>query len=219
MEKTLQPLENDKNGQGEAVQAAPNYLAQHFFLIVKGALLFLILSLPAVTVFAAWNGLLSICGKVRKGQPVFLWSDFWETFTRGFGKATWLGILLVAGLGLQAVAYVVYLRLLEVSFLVMVPLAALFFVSLIYLASGAICFVKLSQNPGRKLKPLMKTSVKQAVWQIQKSVFFLLGLAASAVLAVISYPYSLIVLPVALPFLLGILCVVLFDEKAQEHSD
>lgn len=217
MDKTLvkqKQIANVENAKSTSTSSAPCYLAQHFFVLVKTALLFLLLSLPVLTLFASWHGLLSIYGKVRKGQPVFLWSDFWEAFRGCFGKTTMLGLAICAGLGVQTVAYLVYLRLLEVSIFAVLPLAALFFVSIVYLSCSAICLVKLAQNHHIKIKPLILSSVKQAVWHIHKSVLFALGLVACGVLAICSYPYSLLVLPIVLPIILGVLSVVLFGEKS-----
>ena len=216
MDKTLvkqKQIANVENAKSNSTSSAPCYLAQHFFVLVKAALLFLLLSLPVLTLFSSWKEMISIYGKVRKGQPVFLWSDFWEAATGCFGKTTLLGLVICAGLGVQAVAYMVYLRLLEASMFAILPLAALFFVSIVYLSCGSICFVKLAQNRHIKIKPLILSSVKQAVWHIHRCVLFVLGLIACVFLAIYTYPYSLIVLPVVLPMALGIMSVVLFGEK------
>lgn len=78
--------------------------------LVLLSLLWLLASLPVITVGASTCALYSVCYRLHGQEQTQLWSAFWKAFRRDFRQATaaWVGIAL-AGAGLSFfLAYLIY---------------------------------------------------------------------------------------------------------------
>lgn len=73
----------------------------HFWKLVRANLLFVVFSLPVVTLPAALCALNRVCILIYRSGNCFLWMDFWQEFRRSFWRsllpALWFGGLTFAG--------------------------------------------------------------------------------------------------------------------------
>lgn len=67
---------------------------EHFLQLVKVGCLFLLVSLPIVTIFAAWTGLCRYVFLLAEGQPLVGFSEFWKGFKARWKESTFCGILM-----------------------------------------------------------------------------------------------------------------------------
>lgn len=77
-------------------------LFRELWQIIKLNLLFILASIPIVTIGAAIAGMTNVTIKIVMDEPVFVWSDFWEGFRKNWkhGTLTFLiGAVIAASVG------------------------------------------------------------------------------------------------------------------------
>ena len=95
----------EKEGRGEPSPASglkrAGYMAlTHFWKLITANILFVIFSLPIITMPAALTALDRVCVFIFRDGNIFLWHEFWKEFRRSFVRVLAPGILF--GLGLFA---------------------------------------------------------------------------------------------------------------------
>ena len=95
----------EKEGRGEPSPASglkrAGYMAlTHFWKLITANILFVLFSLPIITMPAALTALDRVCVIIFRDGNIFLWYEFWKEFRRSFVRVLAPGILF--GLGLFA---------------------------------------------------------------------------------------------------------------------
>ena len=88
-------------------------LGTHFWKLVAGNLLFLVFSIPVVTMPASLAALNRVCVKLVRDGNCLLWQEFWAEWKQGFVSSLLLG--LPYGIGIAAGYYLVSLGLSNVQ--------------------------------------------------------------------------------------------------------
>ena len=68
-------------------------LATHFWKLVELNLLFILFSIPIVTLPAALCGVNRVCVLLIRNGYCFVWGDFWEEFRRSFRRSLFPALL------------------------------------------------------------------------------------------------------------------------------
>lgn len=100
---------HDKPGKGVA-QSPPVkgfkrfafVLLTYFWKLVQLNMLFLLVSVPIITLPAAYCALSRVVVNLFRSGIGFVWTDFWKEFKQSFGKSLILGLIGCVGFGLLA---------------------------------------------------------------------------------------------------------------------
>lgn len=161
-------------------------LGREFFSLFKLNLLFLLFSIPIVTIPAALTAMSKITLHMVRDENYFMWSEFWETWKKEFLKSLGAGALLVVLIGLSIISIQFYTLNTSQNMLVYVPLALSWLLCFLGIVAGFYIFpmIALMNFP-------LKTSIKN-----------------SFLLVMVRLPYNLLVL--AIIIVVGFLMVAFF---------
>lgn len=183
----------------------PTFDALHIWIYVGLALLLAFVWGP-VNVGATY-----ICRSMFRGDPVFLWSDFWYSVKKNFKQGLIFGLIDAACLGALAFDLIYYMRVggtfwTDFTFFGICFVVALYMLMRFYIYLMIITF-------DMKLRKILKNSLIFSVLGIGRSlsaVFWMLALIAlNVLLAIACYPIRFFV-PIFLPiiYLLPSICLL-----------
>lgn len=170
-------------------------LFREFFSIIKASCLFLLFSIPVVTLPAAYCAMSRITVSMVQDRPYYLWSDFWGAFRNEFGKATAAGLLLSGGMAAAGFAAYFYGGRVAVNRLYCLPfgVACLGFFWLLLTCFSVFTMLVLTDLPLRKV---LKNAFLLVAPSLGCVALSLIACAALLFAAFCFFPYSL--LPAAL---------------------
>lgn len=190
-------------------------LGTHFFKFVRLNLLFLLFSIPVVTLPASLTALDRVCIKLIRDGNCFLWADFIEEFRRSFAQSLPLGLLF--GAGLAAAYYLVSLGISSLgSIYGIVFLAAGIFLLAFTLVRGSWVFAMLAMLK-LKNRDILKNARILALSEGGRSAGILAALIAVTAFAFFLFPISLIPMALILFSLLQYTVCFLVNYAVQER--
>ena len=65
----------------------------HFISLIKLSLLFVLFSLPVITIFASLTAMMFVTSKMVNDRLIFVWKDFWQSFRANFIRSTVYGLI------------------------------------------------------------------------------------------------------------------------------
>jgi Protein of unknown function, DUF624 len=187
-------------------------IAREWWELVKLNLLFILASLPLVTLPAATFATASICRAMVEDRNVYLLRDFLEAFRRhALRAAIWsiatgvvlaLGIYAIATYGAAARDNLLYAAPLTVSLM-----------ATVFAGLWATHFMVLSVTEERPLRDLLRLSALASLWR-PLPLLGALGFVASLWLAhILFYPVS-VFMPATLNFSVGLFAVMFGAQRA-----
>lgn len=172
-------------------------LGTHFWKLVAGNLLFLLFSIPVVTLPASLAALNRVCIKLVRDGNCLLWQEFWEEWKKGFASSLLLG--LPYGLGFAASYYFFSLGLSNAQGVYGVLFTALGLIALIVSSLyGSWTFVlkAMLELPNRDICRNARTLT---VLEGKRDLMILGVLLASGAFTVLLFPISLFAVVLILP--------------------
>ena len=180
-------------------------IARNWWELIQLNLLVILFSLPLVTLPAAIVAAARVCMLMLEDRPVYLGRDFVEALRHRFAKATLLGGLIVAVIGIALFAASTFLGAARDNLLFALPLtistATALFAAIA--ACYAITLLALRDEP---LGLLLKRALLGALAKPLPALAALAFVAALWVLHILFYPASLF-MPTVLNFSFGMLAV------------
>ena len=189
----------------KANSPAMRFLTTVFNLIAVN-ILFLITSLPIITIGAAFTGLMKVIFEILEGEEVFLFRDFFRAYISNFlkGTAFWVPYMLLwAFLGYDI--FLVWSRLEGTSFWMMIP-PILF---LLLISSVAVYMLPLLSLFKDSFKTLLKNALFLAIGNLPTTIMILI--LHSLIIAILLKFDSFSVILGSLLFFIGISLIALFD--------
>ena len=157
-------------------------MGRKFWDMAKLNLLFLVFCLPVVTIGPALAGFTYVLRNYNNGDPVFMFSDFWDNFKGNFKQSFVTGLLsLVLGF-LLFTGTSFYFQNGAQNSLMYLPAGVMLVVSVVFLFANfyiPLMIVTLDLP----LKGIIKNSVILAILGIKANIFTLLGLLVFFILA------------------------------------
>jgi len=191
-------LFNDKPGPGIEKTAPPakgirlfiQILFREFFSLIKVNCLFLLFSIPVVTIPAAYCAMNRISANMVQDQPYFLWNDFWGAFSSGFCKATAAGLILSGGIAVAVFSTFYYGRQAS-SCLYCLPLgiSCIGFFWLLFMGFSVFPMIVLVNLP---LKKILKNALLLVAPSIGCHILSFVACAALLLMALCFFPVSII---------------------------
>lgn len=164
-------------------------IGTHFWKFVTLNLLFLLFSLPIVTLPAALSALNRVCVLLVRRGNCFLWSDFWEEFRRSLWRSMPLGLLY--GAELFAGYYLLSLGISNAqSFYGMLFAALGAALSVLALLEGAWVFVLTALLPLGNRDTLRNARALTAL-EIRRDLGIVGVFALELLFSLLLFPYSL----------------------------
>lgn len=187
-------------------------LGREWWELVKLNLVFILFSLPLVTLPAAQVAASRICVAMVEDRNCYLWRDFWETFRTRFVSTTLAGASLGAAFAVTGYALAVYMRAAAQNLAFALPLAVALVVLVLIplLAAHLFALLAMCRLPLSRLLPIACLGLLARP---------LPGLAALAFVAalwlahVLFYPAS-VLMPAVLNFSVGTLAMTFGVHKA-----
>lgn len=187
-------------------------IAREWWELVKLNLLFILASLPLVTLPAATFATASICRAMVEDRNVYLLRDFVDAFRRHALRATLWGLTAGAVLALGLHAIVAYGTAARESLIYAAPLA-ISLAATVFTGLSAVHFMVLSVTVQQPLFQTLKLAALASLWR----PFPLLGalaFTASLWLAhILFYPVS-VFMPAAFNFSAGVFAVMFGAQRA-----
>jgi len=143
-----------------------------FWKILSVNLVFILFSLPVVTIGPSMAGMTYVMRNFAKEEHAFVFSDFWDTFKRDFKQALPAGLIWICVMALSIFAVYFYLTNLYQGLIFYVLLGIAIFVLLILLFASNYLFLMLV-TLNLPLKNLFKNALIFAFLGIKKNFFTL----------------------------------------------
>ncbi|TPW31688.1 DUF624 domain-containing protein [Martelella alba] len=198
-------------------------LALFFFVLFREAwdlfklnVMLLVLSIPLVTIPAAFAAATRITVLMVQDENVYLWRDFWRAFRQYFRAATVAGLAFAAVLGLSGYAVYIYAQMARHNLAFAIPVAIGASVVIVTAMTASVYFVLMVRSEMRGA-PLLKAALMAV---LARPLPILGGLAVVAVLWVahiIFYPAS-VFMPVVFNFSLGSLVMTFTAFRASDFA-
>lgn len=161
--------------------------------IFKLNILFLLFSLPVITIPAAYTGMTMSFQKLVRGEPLHVWDDFWRTFRSNILTSLAVGLPVF---GLPALCFYTvpfYRQLLEQSSVFYAPLVVCFLSAIIALMAGFYAFPMLAAVD-LPLRVILKNAVYLAFIRLWQNLLALAVIALITILVIATLPVSVLIL-------------------------
>ncbi len=188
----------------EGLRLLASVLGREWWELIKLNLLFIAVSLPIVTLPAAYFATVSIAVMMIEDRNVYLWRDFWNAFRSRFWLTTLLGLLVCGGGWLAIIAIQTYGGAAKGNLLFIAPLTIAVAVSVLLPLFAIHLFVGLAQAAGRSRTDVLKASAIGLLARPLPGLAALLAVALLWLVHILFYPAS-VFMPVLINFSLGAL--------------
>ena len=174
------------------------------------SLLWLITSLPLITMGAATTALYYTTHKVIHYDRGRVWPEYWKCFLSGFKQATPLGLFLqVLIYLLGANAYSSYLMVMSGNATLWIFLTVL--IPLVLILMWAVYLFPLVARFHSTTKAVMKNCLLIALWNLPLTLL-LVGLFVACIAVVVFVPLSFTYMPVTYMLLSGVILEKIFQK-------
>lgn len=171
---------------------------ESFWRIIGANLLFVLFSIPIVTIPAAWAGLTRVMSRFARDEHAFVFDDFLETFKKEFWRSLILGAITLAGGVLAYIAVSVYSRMLDDEVLAVGLTALVIVITLAFILIMGYAFVMLV-SVELPLKSILKNALALCIVKPFGSLMTLVVTFGVYFVAVYFFPAGLI-LPIFFGF-------------------
>ncbi|MEG0570734.1 MAG: DUF624 domain-containing protein [Oscillospiraceae bacterium] len=173
-----------------------------FWGLIKLNLLFVLTSLPIVTIGASLSAMSYILRNYNDEKPIFLWADYMKSFKQNFKVSTIVWLIDVVLIFLLVQSYFFYSAAVETSWFYYIPLAFIMFFGIVVIFSNFYIYLLIA-SVNLKLKGLIKNAVYLSFLGVKTNVITLIIFSAFAiaifyfgVLFLPFLPFALVLLPV-----------------------
>lgn len=187
--------------------------AREWWEMVKLNLLFILASLPLVTLPAACFATAQICRAMVEDRNVYLLRDFVEAFRRHALRATLWGLVTGAVLGLGLYAVATYSAAARDDSLIYAAPLTVSLVATVFAGLWATHFMVLSVTVVRAPMETLKLSALATLWRPLPLLASLAFVAALWLAHILLYPVS-VFMPATLNFSLGLFAVMFGAQRA-----
>lgn len=160
-----------------------------FFNLIKLNLLYVLFCIPIVTIGGATAALFKIAKLYHEGKPVFLFSDFFESFKSCF----WQGLIMSiinAGLIFACIqSFIFYYTQTYLNLWYYLPLALIGFVSLTLIFAGFYSYILIS-SVNLSMYAVLKNSLMLAFLGTKTNFLTLLFTGIIVVPSLLYYPFT-----------------------------
>ena len=188
--KGISKIQKKQNG---FVRFFSLYFRKLWILTILNAVYFLF-CIPIVTFGPATAAFSKILRNISQERPIFIFSDFWQTFKSNFKQSFLLGIIDVILMVTLVYAVIFYSTLSKQSpiYLVLLMLVAMI-VFTIVMMHFYIYFMMVSAN--LKMSEIIKNSLILAITETKINFITLVSVAAAIFVFVMLLPYSFVIIP------------------------
>lgn len=179
-------------------------LLHNFFDLVLLNFLFVVCSLPIVTIGPAYTAFISVCNAYAEDKVVSPVREFFSEFKRRFLKSALYGLLVAAVLAVVAFGCYFYFIMAK-QFLLFYVFALIAAVCLLLLIMMICWFFPMYAKTDFTLKELIVNSFVMSITNIKSSFAFLGVVFVCVALVAAFFPYSIPAVAI-LPFMLICLC-------------
>ncbi len=179
-------------------------LGREWWPLIKLNLLFIAVSLPVVTLPAAYLATVSIAVTMIEDRNVYLWRDFWSAFRSRFVPATLLGLVFCGAGALTVLAIHAYGEAAKGNLLFAAPLTIALVIAVLLPLFATHLFAALALGAGRPFADIVKASAIGLLARPLPGLAALLFVALLWLAAIFFYPAS-VLLPVLINVSLGAL--------------
>jgi uncharacterized membrane protein YesL len=180
-------------------------IARNWWELIQLNLLVILFSLPLVTLPAALVAAARICVLMLEDRPVYLGRDFLEAFRGRFLRATLLGLLIIAAIGIALFAASTFLAAARENLAFALPFT-ISAATALFAAIAAAYAVTLLALRDQPLASLLKRALLGALARPLPALGALAVVATLWVLHILFYPAS-IFMPAVVNFSFGMLAV------------
>lgn len=209
-----------KAGPGIAKDAPPkkgfallvDVVARNWWELIQLNLLVILFSLPVVTIPAALVAATRICVLMLEDRNVYLGRDFLDAFCQHFWRATALGAISAAAVGLASYAALIFLQASTANLFLALPLTVSVSTAVFALIAASYGFVLLAVR-NQPLAVILRLALLGALARPLPTLAALGFVALLWLLHVMFYPVS-IFMPAVINFSFGTLAVAFGVHKA-----
>lgn len=200
-------------GRGIAKDAPPktgfallvDVVVRNWWELIQLNLLFILFSLPLVTIPAALVATTRITVLMLEDRNVYLGRDFLDAFRRKFWPATALGFMTAIAVGLSGYAAFIFFQAARANVLLALPLTVSASTTIFALITTGYAFALLAMND-RRLASLLKSAMLSTLARPLPMLAALAFVGLLWVLHILFYPVS-IFMPAVINFSFGTLAV------------
>lgn len=189
-------------------------LNNNFWKLMRVNLLFVLFSIPIITIPAAAGGIARVTGKLVRDGYCFVWDEFWDEFKKGFGayllEAVCCLVIFAIGIGL------IYLYSKTQSVLGI----ALFVIGLLIIALSVICFIyAITINANIDLPPaaVMKDALILSFAYGGRNFLIFACLTALSFISWMFFPYSAVFLLLIVFAIVSLAISMILEDPIYKH--
>ena len=158
--------------------------------LIKLNFLFLLFSIPIITIPASFAALTNVSMKIARQQHVFVFSDFKESFKKNWKQSSLLGIIFLLLFSLITISLIFYSNASSNNNLLYVPLFICIFINLLLLFSFIYSFpllttVKLS------LKDTLKNSFLLSIISLKNTLIAIVFTIIIFSVSIFLFPFTI----------------------------
>lgn len=179
-------------------------IQEELLSLIKLNLLFLISCLPVITIPPALFAAHRVVRKMVLGEAVACWRDYSSAFKTGWKRAYGAFFLTALPIALGGYGALFYLRNIEQSLLLLLPVAFCFFITFMIMLSSTYLYGLLFN--GMELKKAVRSALLLGVARPLRAVLAALCWYGLPLLAILYLPLSgayMVTIGFTFPFLLG----------------
>lgn len=162
-------------------------LIGEFWNLIKLNFLFLLFSIPIITIPASFAALTNVSMKIARQQHIFVFYDFKESFKKNWKQSSLLGIIFLLLFSLITISLIFYSNASSNNNLLYVPLFICIFINLL-LAFSFIYSFPLLTTVKLSLKDIFKNSFLLSIISLKNTLI-------AIALAIIIFSISIFLLP------------------------
>lgn len=179
----------------------------HFWKFLALDLLFIVFSLPIITIPAAICAHNRVCFLLTREGNCFLWSDFRDEFKSSIWRAVPIGLMY--GIGIALGYYLLSIGAANDRSIFGVLFFAMGLTAVVYsLVAGSWTFALMAIQPLNN-RTILRNARAMTALEMPRGVLMVLVYGAVLALTLLLSPYSLVVLPFSLSFIQFTVCSIM----------
>ena len=158
--------------------------------LIKLNFLFLLFSIPIITIPASFAALTNVSMKIARQQHVFVFSDFKESFKKNWKQSSLLGIFFLLLFSLVTISLIFYSNALPNNNFLYVPLFICIFINLLLLFSFIYSFPLLTTLK-LSLKDTLKNSFLLSIISLKNTLIAIVFTIIIFSVSIFLFPFTI----------------------------
>lgn len=168
-------------------------LVREFWNLIKLNFLFLLFSIPIITIPAAFGALTNVSMKLARQQHIFVFSDFKDSFKKNWKQSSIIGVIFLFLFSMITISLIFYSNASSTNKILYVPFFICIFINLIISFSFIYTFPLLT-TVNLSLKDILKNSLFLSILSFKNTIITLFLVLFILLISVLLLPFTFFII-------------------------